>query len=43
MFTFGCLSGLFGVLAILWADGRLSRRLLYRLFSHWTQTPSTNL
>ena len=32
MFTLGCLSVLFGVLAMLWADGRLARGLLQSLF-----------
>jgi hypothetical protein len=33
MLTLGCLSALFGVLAMLWADGRLARGFLHSLFS----------
>ena len=31
--TLGCLSALFGILAMLWADGRLARGFLHSLFS----------
>jgi hypothetical protein len=31
-FTLGCLGALFGVLAMLWADGPLARGLLHTLF-----------
>ncbi len=34
IFTVGCLSVLFGVLAMLWADGRLARGFLQSLFSY---------
>ena len=34
MFTLGCLSILFGVLAMLWADGQLARGFLHSLFSY---------
>jgi hypothetical protein len=33
MLTLGCLSALFGVLAMLWADGRLARGFLHSLFN----------
>ena len=33
MLTLRCLSALFGVLAMLWADGRLARGFLHSLFS----------
>ena len=33
MFTLGCLIVLFGVLAILWADGRLARGFLHSLLA----------
>jgi hypothetical protein len=32
IFTLGCLSVLFGVLAMLWADGRLAHGFLHSLF-----------
>ncbi len=32
IFTLGCLSALFGVLAMLWADGRLAHGFLHSLF-----------
>ena len=31
--TLGCLGVLFGILAMLWADGRLARSFLHSLFS----------
>jgi hypothetical protein len=31
VFTLGCLSALFGVFAMLWADGRLARGFLHTL------------
>ena len=34
MFTLGCLSVLFGVLAMLWSDGRLARGFLHNVFSY---------
>jgi hypothetical protein len=33
MLTLGCLSALFGLFAMLWADGRLPRGFLHSLFS----------
>jgi hypothetical protein len=30
--TLGCLGALFGVLAVIWADGRLARGFLQSLF-----------
>jgi hypothetical protein len=33
MLTLGCLGALFGVLAMLWADGRVARGLLHTVFS----------
>jgi hypothetical protein len=32
IFTLGCLSVLFGMLAMLWADGRLAHGFLHGLF-----------
>jgi hypothetical protein len=36
IFTLGCLSVLFGVVAMLWADGRLAQGFLHSLFSRWS-------
>jgi hypothetical protein len=33
MLTLGCLGALFGVLAMLWADGPVARGLLHTVFS----------